>query len=499
MDPAAAGFKGAAQPSGCGETSVRKLSFADAQFMKQYNPQARVDQLVEYRSSVPRTAPTPSGDDPVPATCIDCHGIHGIQKVGSPNSPVFAANVPETCSASCHADAGCHAANTACSTEPVSALPRKQFTCQSRCSIASDTAAPACNDCHGNHGAACLPGVQSVANVCGQCHGREASLFRASIKNDLFEALEVAECTVCHGNHRIVHPTPEMFRSASAPQVSGGTVARVDPFEAAFGDLPPGETAWAEWSAVVAPHLDSDDERLAHTVTVDWDGGTSDLDATVRPGQPLPQASASDGPPGEPITRLSVEPLSGLPVEAGDAVRLRVEIEAPADRALRELRVSSRPGVGIHVVEGSVCLTCHSIGDECDQATELMYATLTETQRNLREAGRQLHEVERAGIDVGEMQFELGSTGQTAIVEGNALIHAFDPQRLVERAEAGNEVATAALAAAEAARTELLYRRRGLGISLVLIALALVGLYLKIRQIDRAGSQVSSKSTMTVK
>jgi hypothetical protein len=176
-----------------------------------------------------------------------------------------------------------------------------------------------------------------------------------------------------------------------------------------------------------------------------------------------------------------------------------VEIEAPADRALGDLRVSSRPGVGIHVVEGSVCLTCHSVGDECDQATDLIYATLTETQRNLREAGRQLHEVERAGIDVGEMQFEIGSTGQTAIVEGNALIHAFDPQRMVERAEEGNEVAAAALAAAGAARAELLYRRRGLGVSLVLIALVLVGLYLKIRQIDRTASQVSSKSTMTVK
>lgn len=68
-----------------------------------------------------------------------------------------------------------------------------------------DTSAPTCIGCHGSHGAT-PPGVASVANVCAQCHLREAELFRASPKKDIFEAIGQAECLVCHGNHRVESP-----------------------------------------------------------------------------------------------------------------------------------------------------------------------------------------------------------------------------------------------------------------------------------------------------
>jgi predicted CXXCH cytochrome family protein len=68
-----------------------------------------------------------------------------------------------------------------------------------------DLSAPTCNSCHGSHGAA-PPGVTSVANVCAQCHIRQATLFRASPKQGIFEAIGQAECLVCHGNHGIGSP-----------------------------------------------------------------------------------------------------------------------------------------------------------------------------------------------------------------------------------------------------------------------------------------------------
>jgi predicted CXXCH cytochrome family protein len=68
-----------------------------------------------------------------------------------------------------------------------------------------DTSAPTCIACHGSHGAT-PPGVTAVANVCAQCHLREAELFRASPKKDIFDALGEAECLVCHKNHQIESP-----------------------------------------------------------------------------------------------------------------------------------------------------------------------------------------------------------------------------------------------------------------------------------------------------
>ncbi len=183
---------------------------SDAAYMKQFNPQARVDQFAEYLTSAHGRAN--QAGDPVPATCSDCHGVHGIRSVKSPASPAYASNVPATC-ATCHSDAAV--------MDPYG-LPidvhesYMDSTHADALLIRGDLAAPACNDCHGNHGAA-PPGVTSVANVCGQCHGREATLFRGSFKKELFDSMEMSECIVCHGQHRILHPTPELFHGKSAP------------------------------------------------------------------------------------------------------------------------------------------------------------------------------------------------------------------------------------------------------------------------------------------
>ena len=65
------------------------------EFMRRYNPRARVDQYTEYLTSV-HGQKYQAGDMKV-ATCTDCHGAHGIRAVADPNSPVYAPNVASTC------------------------------------------------------------------------------------------------------------------------------------------------------------------------------------------------------------------------------------------------------------------------------------------------------------------------------------------------------------------------------------------------------------------
>jgi len=348
-----------------------------------------------------------------------------------------------------------------------------------------DIAAPACNDCHGNHGAT-PPGVQSVANVCGQCHGREAQLFRASFKKELLDAMEVAECTVCHGNHLIFHPTPEMFRSGSAPRVSVGEVVALDPFSAALGDLQPGQQGEVVWIVTLDSNLNPDDERFAHRVVVSAEGVEPlELDATVVPGAPLAAEELREAISVAARATLRVVPRSGLPVKPGDNVEYRLTVESATDEPLRSVAVRDEPGAGAKVVQGSVCLTCHTLGDECDQATERMYAALSAADLELRAAERVLHEAEVAGMDVDEVQFELNSSGTTALMDARALIHTFDPDAMITRTDEARGVAQVALDAGLAALAELQFRRRGLAVSLVLIILVLVGLFFKIREVDR--------------
>jgi cytochrome b6 len=177
---------------------------SDVSYMRGFNPGARVDQVVEYRDSAHGRAN--AAGDGKPATCTDCHGVHGILPVSNTNSPVYVENVPETCGR-CHGDSGLMAAYALSPTvheEYMASVHARALFDR------GDTGAPACNDCHGNHGAA-PPGVESVSNVCGQCHAREATLFRASFKKDLFDEMGQSECDVCHGHHAVAPPTIEML------------------------------------------------------------------------------------------------------------------------------------------------------------------------------------------------------------------------------------------------------------------------------------------------
>jgi predicted CXXCH cytochrome family protein len=172
---------------------------SDAAFMRTFDPQVRVDQFLQYQTSThgKRMA---AGDARV-ATCSDCHGSHGIRRVRDPRSSVAPLNVVNTCSG-CHGDAARMASFGRTSTPPADwAASVHAAALVTR----GDTSAPTCVSCHGSHGAT-PPGVASVANVCAQCHLREAELFRASPKREIFDAIGQAECLVCHGNHRIESP-----------------------------------------------------------------------------------------------------------------------------------------------------------------------------------------------------------------------------------------------------------------------------------------------------
>ena len=65
-----------------------------------------------------------------------------------------------------------------------------------------DLGAPACNSCHGNHGAA-PPGLSWVGNVCGQCHSVMADLYTRSVHATVFAQMGAPGCATCHQNHAI--------------------------------------------------------------------------------------------------------------------------------------------------------------------------------------------------------------------------------------------------------------------------------------------------------
>ena len=143
---------------------------ADARFMKQYNPSLRVDQLAEYATSV-HGRRLMELKDPKVATCTSCHPAHSIRPKSDPASSVHPLKVGETC-ARCHADAK-YMAEYKIATDQFQKYTRSVHW--TTMSVKGDLAAPTCNSCHGNHGAA-PPGISWVGDACGQCHTVMADL-----------------------------------------------------------------------------------------------------------------------------------------------------------------------------------------------------------------------------------------------------------------------------------------------------------------------------------
>ena len=176
----------------------------DATYMVKFNPGLPVDQVQKYYTSR-HGERLQQGDEKV-AQCVSCHGAHGMYEVQNIKSPVYHFNVVNTC-AKCHADPKYMAGYN---------IPTDQY----KKNVGSvhgvallerhDRGSPACNDCHGNHGAV-PPGVNSVANVCSVCHALNGQYFSASPHKAAFDQNNWPECTQCHGDHDVRSATDSML------------------------------------------------------------------------------------------------------------------------------------------------------------------------------------------------------------------------------------------------------------------------------------------------
>jgi predicted CXXCH cytochrome family protein len=200
----ARGYRG--KPAGPQVIEVCSRCHSNAEFMRRYAPRQRVDQASEYASSV--HGQRLAGGDAKVATCVSCHGAHGIRMASDAKSPVFPLNVASTC-ARCHADAAYMKGYTLPDGAPLPTDQRLQYERSVHyraLAKKNDLSAPTCNDCHGNHGAA-PPGVGAVVHVCGTCHAVFETKFALSTHSRIFDR----GCVQCHGNHDVESPSDALL------------------------------------------------------------------------------------------------------------------------------------------------------------------------------------------------------------------------------------------------------------------------------------------------
>jgi hypothetical protein len=467
---------------------------SDAVFMKRFKPDPRIDQETEYATSFHGRG-LARGDARV-ATCVDCHGSHGILPPTDARSPVYPTHVAETCRR-CHADPARMKGSFLPDGRP---LPVDQYDRWRRSVHATallergDLSAPTCNDCHGNHGAT-PPGVEGVAFVCGQCHGREADLFRGSRKHAGFvkhDALMTesgstacgdchgagepqsnvknvhgfTECAICHDNHAVIRPTMALL---------GGLPETPCAF-CHEGPSPPAEEA-NEPERIRRHYIQLRDALLAQAETLGL-VGTDRFDWLVDRVQQLPTHTLS----------------------STDRDSTKLELRPEFARLFQKFRIGKTtysyhdPALGKDVVASvRTCTVCH--GEKPELAEEPVgFETSRKYLRDMEDltaltarAERTLLAARRGGVEVRGSLSDLDQAVNSQI-ELEVLVHGFDADStgaFAKKHAEGMHYAAAALSGGRSGLREIAHRRRGLGVSLVFIALTLTGIGLKIRAVSR--------------
>ena len=176
----------------------------DIEFMRVFQPRIQTDQVAQYWTS--GHGMSLSGGEERAAQCASCHSAHRILPADDPRSSVHALNIPATCD-------GCHGKSDLMASFNMSTDQLDQYASGVHGQALlerRDVGSPACNDCHGNHGAA-PPGAASVIHICGSCHLNNMEYFNSSPMAQDEDALEYHSCETCHSNHAIMEPTDALL------------------------------------------------------------------------------------------------------------------------------------------------------------------------------------------------------------------------------------------------------------------------------------------------
>ena len=131
----------------------------------------------------------------------------------------------------------------------------------------------------------------------------------------------------------------------------------------------------------------------------------------------------------------------------------------------------------------AVCTTCHTEGDAGWQQAEAMHNQLVDLVSAIAASENLLGRAERQGMEVSQPMLQ-EDQAHDALLKARVAVHTFRDNELKKDTDAGLAVCRQTYAAGEKAMQEWRFRRVGLGLSVLAIALTLVGLGLYIRNLE---------------
>jgi len=387
-------------------------------------------------------------------TCVGCHAKLDDARVKAP-AEAAANDVHHTQGISC---AGCHGGDPTSDDPAVAMNKAKGFVGK----FAPQAIPEMCGACHSNaslmlryapniptdqlaqyrtskHGQALAKGDTNVA-VCTSCHGAHGVLPPSDARAPVYPTRIVETCARCHGNATLM----------SRYGIKGNEIAEYK--------------SSVHYAALVTKNdLSAPTCKSCHGAHGATPPGTSSV-SNVCGTCHFSQRERFDQSPHK-------DAFAALEQPACEACHSNHAILHPSDS-------------WIGTSDKQVCGSCHSSGDNGAIAAAHIGAALSQASSAESAAIARVQRVERAGMLMDEADVKLEEAHQ-AFVMAQLEIHTVN----VAHVEAQTKTVLASVAAADTsaatAEGEIRFRRSGLFVSLVVIALAMVLLILKIRAMER--------------
>ena len=133
----------------------------------------------------------------------------------------------------------------------------------------------------------------------------------------------------------------------------------------------------------------------------------------------------------------------------------------------------------------AICITCHVKGDNGYKTAAEIADGLRKLKSTYHEADAVLNTAEQAGMEVSSARVEM-SSAHSDLIKARVAVHSFNAPAVLKITGQGVATSHKAYEAGVAALHERDYRRKGLAIALIAIVIAISGLYLKIRTMERS-------------
>jgi hypothetical protein len=134
--------------------------------------------------------------------------------------------------------------------------------------------------------------------------------------------------------------------------------------------------------------------------------------------------------------------------------------------------------------KGSVCLDCHSEGDNGYKTAGEIAQQLGKLATGMKQADELVTRAQDSGMEVSEARTDLDQA-RDSLTKARVSIHSLDVAKVSQDVQAGLKTTEKAHEAGTDALKERDFRRKGLGLSLIAILIMLVGLGMYIRQIEK--------------